>query len=72
MMKAMNMTELEKVNGGGFFDFIEDTFETVADFVVDTAQNMKVPAMNVTEFIADGLCDKLADMLYDAMKKAKG
>ncbi len=71
MMKTMNMEELEKVNGGGFFDFIEDAFDIVKDFVADTAQNMKAPAMNVTEFIADGLCDKLADMLYDSMKKIK-
>ena len=71
MMKALNIEELETVNGGGFFDFIEDAFDTVKDFVVDTAQNMKVPAMNIAEFIADGLCDKLANLVYDSLKKIK-
>ncbi len=47
MMKALNMEELETVNGGGFFDFIEEAFDTVKDFVVDTAQNMKAPAMGI-------------------------
>ena len=71
MMKTMNMEELEKVNEGGFFDFIEDAFEIAKDFVVDTVQNMKVPATSISEFIADGLCDKLADLVYDALKKNK-
>ena len=42
------------------------------DFVVDTVTNMKVPAMNMTEFIADGLCDKLADFTVDVLKHDKG
>ncbi len=32
---------------------------------------MKVPAMNISEFIADGLCDKLANLVYDELKKNK-
>ena len=71
MMKSLNMEDLETVNGGGFFDFIEEAFDTVKDFVVDTAQNMKAPAMGIAEFIADGLCDKLANLMYDTMEKIK-
>jgi hypothetical protein len=68
----VNMDELTIVNGGGFFDFISDVVDIVKDFVVETAANMKVPAMNVTEFIADGLCDKLADFTEDVLRHLKG
>ncbi len=65
------LNELENVNGGGFFDFIEDAVEIAKDFVVDTVQNMKAPAQSIAEFIAEGLSDKLAGMLYDILKKIK-
>ena len=68
----LNMDELTMVNGGGFFDFVSDVVDIVEDFVVDTVTNMKVPAMNITEFIADGLCDKLADITVDVLKHYKG
>ena len=68
----LNMEELEIVNGGGFFDFISDVVDIAKDFVIETAVNMKVPAMNVTEFIADGLCDKLADFTVDVLKQLNG
>ena len=72
MNTKLNMNELTMVNGGGFFDFISDVVEMTKDFVVETAVNMKVPAMNITEFIADGLCDKLADFTEDVLKKLNG
>ena len=68
----LNMDELAAVNGGGFFDFISDVVDIAKDFVVETAARMKVPAMNVTEFIADGLCDKLADFTVDVLKQLNG
>ena len=69
--KRLNMDELEVVNGGGFFDFISDVIDIATDFVIETAERMKVPAMNVTEFIADGLCDKLADYVEDILHTIK-
>ena len=56
----LNMDELATVSGGGFFDFISDVVEATKDFVVDTVEDMKVPATSVTEFIGEGLLDKLA------------
>lgn len=65
--KELTMAELETITGGGFLDFISNVVDIATDFVVDTFENMKVPAMNVTEFIGDGLCDKLADIVIDAL-----
>ena len=72
MMKTMNaarldMVELENVNGGGFFDFVEDCFDIAKDFVCDTLENMKVPATSISEFIADGLIDKLTEKIVDVL-----
>ena len=72
MMKTMNaarldMVELENVNGGGFFDFVEDCFDIAKDFVCDTLENMKVPATSTSEFIADGLIDKLTEKIVDVL-----
>ena len=72
MMKTMNaarldMVELENVNGGGFFDFVEDCFNIAKDFVCDTLENMKVPATSISEFIADGLIDKLTEKIVDVL-----
>ena len=72
MNTKLNMDELTMVNGGGFFDFISDVVDMAKDFVVETAVRMKVPAMNITEFIADGLCDKLADFTVDVLKQLNG
>ena len=34
--KRLDMVGLENVNGGGFFDFVEDCFDIAKDFVCDT------------------------------------
>ncbi len=70
MMKTMNaarldMVELENVNGGGFFDFVEDCFDIAKDFVCDTIENMKAPATSIGEFIAEGLIDKLTEKMVE-------
>jgi hypothetical protein len=67
----LNMDELAAVNGGGFFDFISDVVVAAKDFVIETAVNMKVPAMDITEFIADGICDKLANFTEDVLRQLK-
>ena len=72
MNTKLDMDELTMVNGGGFFDFISNVVDIAKDFVIETAVNMKVPAMNATEFIADGLCDKLADFTEDVLRHLKG
>ena len=58
-------------SNGRKFENNREEIEIAKDFVVDTVQNMKVPATSISEFIADGLCDKLADLVYDALKKNK-
>ena len=63
----LDMVELENVNGGGFFDFVEDCFDIAKDFVCDTLENMKVPATSISEFIADGLIDKLTEKIVDVL-----
>ena len=65
--KRLDMVGLENVNGGGFFDFVEDCFDIAKDFVCDTVENMKVPATSVGEFIADGLIDKLTEKMVDVL-----
>ncbi len=67
--KKLNMDELEIVNGGGFFDFVSKAMDIVEDFVVETVEKMKVPAMSVSEFIAEGLIDKMTDAMVDNLPK---
>ena len=67
----LNMDELAAVNGGGFFDFISKVVDLTMEFVAETAENMKVPAMDITEFIADGICDKLANFTEDVLRQLK-
>ena len=67
--KKLNMDELEMVEGGGFFDFVTRAFEITKDFVVDTFEDMKVPATSVTEFIADGLLQKFVKLIEKNLPK---
>ena len=69
--KKLNMDELEMVEGGGFFDFVTRAFEITKDFVVDTFENMKVPATSVTEFIGEGLLQKLVDIVTKNLPNRK-
>lgn len=68
----LNMDELAAVNGGGFFDFISKVVDLTMEFVAETAENMKVPAMSVTEFIGEGICDKVSEFTENVLRQLKG
>ena len=67
--KKIDMVELESVNGGGFFDFISDVVDEAVDFVTDTFESMQAPATSVTEFIGEGLIDKLTEKMEEVFHK---
>ena len=67
--KKMDMVELENVNGGGFFDFISDVVDEAVDFVTDTFESMEALATSVTEFIGEGLIDKLTEKMEEVFHK---
>ena len=67
--KKIDMVELESVNGGGFFDFISDVVDEAVDFVTDTFESMEAPATSVTEFIGEGISDKLTEKMEECFPK---
>ena len=67
--KKMDMVELENVNGGGFFDFISDVVDEAVDFVTDTFESMEAPATSATEFIGEGIIDKLTEKMEECFPK---
>ena len=67
--KKIDMVELESVNGGGFFDFISDVVDEAVDFVTDTYESMQASATSVTEFIGEGLIDKLTEKMEECFPK---
>ena len=68
-VKKIDMVELNSVNGGGFFDFISDVVDETVDFVTDTFESMQAPATSVTEFIGEGLIDKLTEKMEECFPK---
>ena len=67
--KRLNMVELESVNGGGFWDFISDVVDETMDFVEDAFDGMDAPATSVTEFIGDGIIERLTEKIEEAFHK---
>ena len=67
--KRLNMVELESVNGGGFWDFISDVVDETMDFVEDAFDGMDAPATSVSEFIGDGIIERLTEKIEECFHK---
>ncbi len=67
--KRLDMVELEGVNGGGFWDFISDVVDATMDFVEDAFDGMEAPATSVTEFIGDGIIERLTEKIEECFHK---